>query len=456
MVLTILVGVASCSSQEPAVDEVDAVLGDYLTEPTNTRASDLIEVLGRQGRLEHTPFLVDLTRMNGSNRIRTQALTALAQIRARVDDTEPIEVGSDINGSYVELGTWVLDSTPPSEKHYQEYKALLYGKVDLEFAGLIEAVDDYQTLVGIQWGGVAFGGVRELNDPQKIPPQQANWGNNDEIVFVIRLGDNQVGYPRRVIAKHELSNDTFVDPATGVVNPFAIAYCSLCRTAVAYSRVLDGQELTFKTSGLLLNSNKLMVDDQTGTLWQLATGVAISGPLKGHSLEILPVFVMGFGQLNDLDKVMLVDLPEPFIVDPETGTLVTYAYEDADPLADYVAGGRLWFPVVGTDGLSDPLSEVWTALVDGHPVAIDVTYLGDNGVAKITVGERDLLAKSDGNSAALWDVTGLSEAEISTLTLDAGVLASSGVGIGNSSQMMMGREAWFRWASAHPNAVRWP
>ncbi len=50
----------------------------------------------------------------------------------------------------------------------------------------------------------------------------------------------------------------------------------------AYSRLVDGQELTFSVQ------NGIMVDDQTGTKWEGALGLAIEGPLAGSLLQGIP------------------------------------------------------------------------------------------------------------------------------------------------------------------------
>jgi len=453
------VAASSCGqTQEPTVS-IEQAVEKYIVEPTNTRAVELIKILDQYGELSHTPYLLDFARMSGANSIRSQALAAVAKIQARELGGTPLEIGSDINGAYVELGGWILDSSPPPAPNYQAFKAVVYGKVEPAFSQLIGDVDDYATLVGIQWGGVAFGGIPELDNPARIPPSEAGWANDDELVYAVAVGSTVVAYPRRVIGKHELSNDSVVDPVSGETLLFSVSFCSLCRTAVAFNRVVDGQTLSFKTSGLLLNANKVMVDDQTGSMWQQATGHAISGPLAGSSLELLVTQTMGFEQFKqeyEADGALIVDLPEPYIVDPETGTLTAYDYQDAEPLADYVHGGRLWFPVAGTSGVGDPLSEVWTALVDGLPLAIDVEQLEARGSGQVTVGARTLLIISVGVSAQLLDITGMAPERVAELELLASTGGGSGVKGVAVSEFDLNREAIFRWLSVHPGTTRWP
>jgi hypothetical protein len=52
-------------------------------------------------------------------------------------------------------------------------------------------------------------------------------------------------------------------------------------------REIDGLKLTFHLSGIN-NQNFLMRDEETGTYWQQINGVAVSGPLAGRVLKLIP------------------------------------------------------------------------------------------------------------------------------------------------------------------------
>ena len=55
--------------------------------------------------------------------------------------------------------------------------------------------------------------------------------------------------------------------------------------------MIDGERVQFGTSGFLYQSNKLMFDRKTETLWHQFRGVPAVGPLvgTGAKLEILPM-----------------------------------------------------------------------------------------------------------------------------------------------------------------------
>ncbi len=62
-----------------------------------------------------------------------------------------------------------------------------------------------------------------------------------------------------------------------------IYYQNESATALAYSRVVDGQELTFRLENS--GGQEWLVDNQTRTRWLPFTGQAVEGELVGKSLE---------------------------------------------------------------------------------------------------------------------------------------------------------------------------
>jgi len=410
--------------------EVAAAVDVWLADPTTAAALALVEAVAAGGSVDDAPYLVDLLRMSGSSEVWRAVIAALGELRG--GDTPP----SDINAAYVELGSWVLDREPRPGPRYRAFKAALYGELDERFTPLLAGVDDPSLLVSIQWGGVRLGEIRELNQPVRRPLDELEWAVPDEIVFAVEVGGGTVVYPRRIIGPHELANDSMPGGSGSVDGavPFGVSYCSLCRTAVAFDRRVDGRVLTFKTSGLLLDANKLMVDDETGSLWRQATGEAVSGPLRGTRLDLLPVRAVALGELEGDAVRSVVDLPEPFILDRETGTLTSYPYTNTEPLPDYVAGGRLWFPVAGVGGAEDPLADVVTVEVEGVALAVDVDALEPGGRVDLDLGVARVRVEQGPAGPRLYRLDGT----------------------GAPVELAAGREAWFAWLTRNPDTVRWP
>jgi hypothetical protein len=53
----------------------------------------------------------------------------------------------------------------------------------------------------------------------------------------------------------------------------------------------------------------IMRDEETGSLWQHATGEALAGPLKGQQLEVLPGSLMTLGAWREQQPGSLITLP---------------------------------------------------------------------------------------------------------------------------------------------------
>ena len=85
-----------------------------------------------------------------------------------------------------------------------------------------------------------------------------------------------------------------VAAAGGVVNgevggvPVVVVYDSSTNTGIAYKRTVDGQVLTFSAAD---GANLVLVDDATGSLWSKLDGRAVSGDMKGTSLEFATSFI---------------------------------------------------------------------------------------------------------------------------------------------------------------------
>jgi hypothetical protein len=88
-------------------------------------------------------------------------------------------------------------------------------------------------------------------------------------------------YALNLMDSHELVNDV-----VGGKNVL-VSWCSLCHTAIVYSRDLDGRTLTFGMTGELLNNAMVMYDRETNSRWSQVTGKAIGGKLKGKHLKML-------------------------------------------------------------------------------------------------------------------------------------------------------------------------
>ena len=143
-------------------------------------------------------------------------------------------------------------------------------------------------------GGPPRDGIPPIDDPIFISIEDATQevADAEPIVVYENEGDARA-YPLAILIWHEIVNDEVGG------QPVSVTFCPLCNTAIAFDRNFGNQVLDFGTSGLLRNSDLVMWDRQTETLWQQATGEGIVGELAGQSLTFLPASVINFGEFRE-------------------------------------------------------------------------------------------------------------------------------------------------------------
>lgn len=149
--------------------------------------------------------------------------------------------------------------------------------------------------------------IPPLDDPVfETVAQASEWLDDREPVALLQLDDEARAYPLRILTWHEIVNDE----VSGT--PVAVTYCPLCNSAVGFNRTVDGQVLRFGTSGLLRNSDLVMWDRQTESLWQQISGQGIVGKLTGVQLEFIPVSIVSWADFAS-------GFPEGKVLSRETG-----------------------------------------------------------------------------------------------------------------------------------------
>lgn len=110
---------------------------------------------------------------------------------------------------------------------------------------------------------------------------------SDRVVGVA-LGGEARAYPLRLLAWHEVVNDTLGG------RPIAVTYHPLSEGVAVFKRGVGGETLEFGVSGLLYQSNLLMYDRRPEgrgeSLWSQLLAQAVCGPAarSGARLETLP------------------------------------------------------------------------------------------------------------------------------------------------------------------------
>ncbi|MBI4390033.1 MAG: DUF3179 domain-containing protein [Nitrospinae bacterium] len=136
----------------------------------------------------------------------------------------------------------------------------------------------------IHSGGPPKDGIPALTNPAFVSPEAAErefLGKTDRVLGLVVNGQAKA-YPVKILNWHEIVNDTVGG------KPVVVTFCPLCGTGMVFDGEIDRRKFTFGVSGLLYQSDLLMYDRQTESLWSQIMGQAVTGPMSGVKLKLLP------------------------------------------------------------------------------------------------------------------------------------------------------------------------
>ncbi len=181
----------------------------------------------------------------------------------------------------------------------------------------------------IRHGGTGKDGIPALDQPKFIPAEEAKFlKRRDRVLGVYRNGVAKA-YPIKILDWHEVVNDKFADEA------IVVSYCPLCGTGMVFSAQAKDFAMTFGVSGLLYNSDVLLYDRPTQSLWSQILGRAITGKLRNTVLNLIP-------SSNTTWREWLTRHPDTLVLSRDTGFRRDYR---STPYLDYARSPKLMFPV---------------------------------------------------------------------------------------------------------------
>lgn len=134
--------------------------------------------------------------------------------------------------------------------------------------------------------------IPPIDNPEFAPASDAGW-SDQEPGLLLAVGETARFYPLAMLIVHEIVNDEVEG------SPVLVTYCPLCNSALVFDPVVDGQTLRFGTSGLLRNSDLVMWDDATESLWQQIGGEGLVGAYAGHRLDVIPSGIVSWSDFTD-------------------------------------------------------------------------------------------------------------------------------------------------------------
>ncbi len=253
--------------------------------------------------------------------------------------------------------------------------------------------------------------IPSIDQPAFVAADSVDYLRDDDLLLVLTYNGITRAYPTRILDTHEIVNDMFGP------DPVAVTYCPLCGSGLAFDRRQDGQVLEFGVSSLLHNSDLVMYDRQTGSLWQQITGKAFAGKARGSQLRSLPLAMVEW-------KSWRLAHPDAQVLTVENIKSDLYM---KDAYVGYAQSDRLYMPVSATDARLHPKRVVYALEVGDQAIAIDGEWLAQQGQWSNAINDRNLTVSYGGEG----DVSALLDGNPVTIT----------------------RMYWFAWYSFHPQTA---
>lgn len=224
--------------------------------------------------------------------------------------------------------------------------------------------------------GIGQGTIPSIDDPhfESIGTADQYLDDRGEGIMVEVNGQVRF-YPFQILVWHQLINDTI----QGI--PLLVSYCPLCGSGQVYTRTLGESIMQFFGSGLLFNSNMVMMDRQTETKWSQLTGEALIGDLQGSLLDIYPSTIITWDTFKSLYATGQV-------LSRQTGFERDYTY---NPYANYENSNAVYYPVSHDDARFSSKTVVFGMVYDSSSMVYSREELTEKIVIQDVFGGLPVL-----------------------------------------------------------------
>jgi len=236
-------------------------------------------------------------------------------------------------------------------------------------------------------GGPGKDGIPALTNPKFVHKEVAReFLDDDSRGILVEVGGEAKFYPYTVIVWHEVVNDVVGGKS------LVITFCPLCGTAIVFDARLGDKIFKFGVSGKLYESNLLMYDKETESLWSQALGEAVVGFETGKKLNHYPSQLLTFREVVE-------KYSEVRVLSEDTGHRRDYGQS---PYGNYEENEQLYFPVTIQDNRLPAKELMYIVNVDAFSVALQVSEL-PQGRTILDVGEGVIEIIREGSEITVRD-----------------------------------------------------
>jgi len=242
-------------------------------------------------------------------------------------------------------------------------------------------------------GGPPKDGIPAILKPVFITAVEAGFLNEQDRILGLVEGGEAKAYPIKILNWHEIVNDTLAG------KPVLVTYCPLCGTGIGFRPLINGRRMTFGVSGLLYQSDMMMYDHQSESLWSQISMKAIAGPMTGAKLTHIFLEHTTWGEWRRAH-------PNTKVLSTKTGFSRDY---QRDPYLGYAQRADLMFPIKQTDSRFHPKEWVLGLEVGGMFKAYPFSELKKvKGLVHDQIdGQRvQIKFNTEAHSASATDATG--------------------------------------------------
>ncbi|MEW8352940.1 MAG: DUF3179 domain-containing protein [Candidatus Thiodiazotropha sp.] len=242
-------------------------------------------------------------------------------------------------------------------------------------------------------GGPPKDSIPSIDRPKFISAHKVDYLDPEDRVLGLIYNGQEKAYPIAILNWHEIVNDRFGDA------PVAVTFCPLCGSGIAFRSEQNNRPLSFGVSGLLYNSDMLLYDRGTESLWSQIRMQAISGKYKGKRLQPIALHHTTWSD-------WLARYPGSQVLSVDTGFSRDYR---RSPYGDYETSRALYFPVEFAAKGYHPKERVIGVSIAGIDKAYPFVELAKTGgrISDRVGGEAiEIRYDVDSQSARVFDAAG--------------------------------------------------
>jgi len=255
-------------------------------------------------------------------------------------------------------------------------------------------------------GGPPKDGIPALTNPSVETAKLAGrWLNDGDQILGIVINSKARAYPIRILNWHEIVNDQIGKEL------LVVTYCPLCGSGMAFKT-----EDQFGVSGLLYQSDVLLYDRKSESLWSQLMMQAVTGPRTGEKLPQIAVEHTSWKKWREQH-------PDTTVLSRNTGYRRDYA---RNPYSGYESVSGTYFPINHHDTRLPSKSWVVGLSIGKFHKAWSLEFLMNRGSHKELWHGHQLNIEVEGEGVRIRDNK-------------------------TGKQLPITRLYWFAWATFHPD-----